>query len=533
MCHFRSKTQSGPTLGGYFIAIRGYTLIAITAVASTAAAADINVLPAGTRPADTRLGELKDLNGHFPFVVPSTAEAWQERAAALERRILVATGLWPMTRSTPLNAVIHGRVARDGFTVEKVYFESVPGHFVSGLLFRPEGDGPHPAVLSPHGHGGRLQDHGPKKIRQLIVEGRERFEDSGRYPKIARCATLARMGCVVFLYDMLGYADSTQIPMAVAHGFRDPRAHLESPQRWGFFTTQAELRLQSILGVQTYNSVRSLDFLLSLPDVDPERVAVTGGSGGGTQTILLCAIDPRPDVAFPQGMVSTSMQGGCVCENATLLRIGTGNVELAAVFAPKPQAMTAANDWTRDMMTDGYPQLKQVYALLGAEENVFCKSLLQFPHNYNYVTRAIMYDWFNRYLELGLETPIVEENFPPLTREEQAVWNDQHPAPAGGEEYEVALTRWLAEESQQQIAELQPHDTQSLKTYREIVGGAWETLLGPGPPPRGLGDSRRNSASTTGARSSRCETSSTTAGPVRRSPWSGCGRRRPSSTANW
>src|SRR5262249_47508999 len=149
-----------------------------------------------------------------------------------------------------------------------------------------------------------------------------------RYPLQARCAQLARMGCVVFHYDMVGNADST----AVAHAA-------------GFTDADALLRLQSAMGLQTWNSVRALDFLTSLPDVDPRRIGVTGASGGGTQTFILCAIDDRPAVAFPAVMVCTQMQGGCVCENAPYLRQGTGNVEVAGLFAPKPLGMTGANDW--------------------------------------------------------------------------------------------------------------------------------------------------------------------------------------------
>ena len=457
----------------------GWILLLLACCAADAAAAGPRVLPDGRLLADSRLQPLKDLNGYFPFAVPPTKEAWNVRAEQLRRRVLVATGLWPMPQRTPLNAAVYGRVEREGFTVEKVYFESVPNHFVTGLLFRPTGKtGPLPAVLCPHGHGGRLQDYGAKGVRQQIVQGAERFEQCGRYPKLARCVQLARMGCVVFIFDMLGYADSVQISRQLAHGFSKQRPEFDTKDSWGFYSTQAELRLQSIMGLQTWNSVRGLDFLCSLPDVDAQRIGVTGGSGGGTQTILLCAIDPRPIVAFPQGMVSTAMQGGCTCENCSLLRVGTGNVELAALFAPEPQGMTTANDWTKEMMTKGFPELQQLYELLGAKDNVLCKPLLHFPHNYNYVTRAIMYSWFNKHLKLGLAEPVVEEDYQPLTPEEYTVWDDQHPRPEGGDAYERALVKWMDEQSNGQIEGLLPTDAESLAKYHQVVGGALDVTIG-------------------------------------------------------
>ena len=456
-------------------------ILSVSLFAKLARADDLRVYPQGQRPNDTRLAPRKDLNGYFPFEVPASRAVWETRARELRRRVLVATGLWPLPVRTPLHPKIHGKVQREGFTVEKVYMESIPNHFVTGLLFRPD-DGRvnlrRPAVLCPHGHGGRLQDYGEKQIRQLIADGAERFEGSGRYPKLARCAQLARMGCVVFIFDMLGYADSQQISFELAHRFARQRPDFESQENWGLYSAQAEMRLQSIMGLQTWNSVRCLDFLEQLPDVDGSRMAVTGGSGGGTQTILLCAIDGRPIAAFPNGMVSTSMQGGCTCENCTLLRVGTGNVELAALFAPKPQAMTAADDWTREMMTKGYPQLQHIYEMLGAKKNVYCRPLLHFPHNYNYVSRATMYAWFNKHLQLGLEDPVLEEDFKPLTKDEVTVWNDQHPQPSGGAAYERDLTKYLAAESDAQIDALRPGDQRSLNSFREVVGGAWQTIIG-------------------------------------------------------
>ena len=456
-----------------------------------------SVLPDGQHPDDSRRGPLKTLDGHFPFDVPGSAQQWQKRSDSLRRRVLVATGLWPMPEKTPLNPVVHGKVQRDGFTVERVYFESLPGHFVTGLLFRPSGsassgnsaDQPRPGVLCPHGHGGRSMRYNDQQIAELIASGAEHFEKSGRTPKLARCAQLARMGCVSFIFDMLGYADSVQIPYEVAHRHADRRpaeiaAAANKDDTWPFYSIQADSRLQSIMQLQTWNAIRALDFLASLDDVDADRLAVTGGSGGGTQTILLGAIDPRVKVSFPNGMVSTSMQGGCYCENCNLLRIGTGNVELAALFAPRPQAMTAADDWTRDMMTDGFPELKQLYAMLGAESNVACRPLLQFPHNYNYVTRATMYQWMNEHLNLGLHEPIIETDFEPLSESEMAVWNDEHPQPTNvGIEHERAVLKWLDEQAEQVIETKQPKDADSLDAYDQLVGSAWRVLFDQGGEP--------------------------------------------------
>src|SRR5262249_42761232 len=156
-------------------------------------------------------------------------------------------------------------------------------------------------------------------------------------------------------------------------------------------------RLQSFMGLQSWNSIRALDFLAGLPDVDPSRIVVTGASGGGTQTIILDAIDDRPVAAFPAVMVSGAMQGGCVCANTWLLRSATTNIEIAAAFAPKPMGMPAANDWTRDIMTLGLPELKKIYGLYGAGDKVMAQKF-EFEHNFNQVSREVMYNWFNTQL---------------------------------------------------------------------------------------------------------------------------------------
>ena len=438
-------------------------------------------LPPGKLPADKRLAEPKDLDGYFPLAVPASADEWQKRAERVRRQAKVANGIWPMPAGTPVKAVVHGRVDRNEYTVDRVYLESYPGHFVTGSLYRPKGrSGKLPAVLCPHGHwaNGRFVDQGIAMARQQIVDGAERFVNSGRFPLQARCVQLARMGCIVFHYDMLGYADSQQISFELAHRYGKIRPQMESADQWGFFSAQAELRLQSVMGLQTYNSIRALDWISSLPDVDATRIGVTGASGGGTQTFILGAVDSRPEAIFPAVMVSTAMQGGCTCENCSLLRIDTGNIELAGLFAPKPLGMTGADDWTKEIATKGLPELKQLYKLLGAEANVMAKPLVQFPHNYNYVSRAAMYSWFNKHLKLGYSDPIVEEDFVPLSIAEMTVWDDKHPQPPGGDDYERSLIKQMTDDAQRQLAALEPRDSSTLAKYRETVGGAWEAILG-------------------------------------------------------
>jgi dienelactone hydrolase len=467
-------------LSRYRLMILGAAFAAICAATCEAVATDgaeaCRVLPPKAKPNDQRLDELKNLNGYFPFKPQESPEAWAARAEQLRRRLLVATGLWPMPTKTPAHAVVHGKIDRGDYTVEKVYLESFPGHFVTGNLYRPKNSsGRGPAVLCPHGHwpNGRFHDAGEKQVRRWIVEGAERFEEGGRHPIQARCAQLARMGCTVFNYDMVGYADSVQLEHRP--GLRES---MNTAENWGYFSPAAEARLQNMMGLQTYNSIRALDWLMSLPEVDPQRVGVTGASGGGTQTFMLCAIDPRPAVAFPAVMVSTAMQGGCTCENACYLRIGTGNVEIAALIAPRPLGLTAADDWTRELATKGLPELKAHYEMLGVSNHVMGKPLVHFKHNYNYVSRAAMYAWFNRHLNLGFEEPIVEEEYRPLSVEEMTVWNDEHPEPASGDDYERALLRWITADSQKQLRELIPHEAGDLAQYRKTVGGAFDVMIG-------------------------------------------------------
>jgi dienelactone hydrolase len=418
-------------------------------------------------PKDSRLGKPKDYNGYFPWTAPKDLAQWQQRRRELRQQLLVALGLWPMPKKTPLHPVIHGRIDREGYSVEKVFFASLPGFYVTGNLYRPRTKdgklppGKLPAVLSPHGHwpNGRFYEASDDTVVQQIKQGAEKTKEGAKYPLQARCAQLARMGCVVFHYDMIGYADSTQL----THGE-------------GFKDAEAELWQQSFMGLQTWDSIRALDFLLSLPEVDSGRIGVTGASGGGTQTFILCAIDDRPAAAFPAVMVSTGMQGGCVCENCSYLRLNTGNIEIAGLFAPRPLAMSGANDWTVKIESDGLPQLKQLYRLYGAEDKVAAKCWPQFGHNYNQVSREFMYNWFNKHLRLGQPEPVSERPFVPVPPKQLSVYDAEHPRPKDAVNV-AALRRYLTTEAEEQLAMLFPKDEKGLAELRQVVGTALRVMV--------------------------------------------------------
>lgn len=459
-------------------------------IVSSLTAAGPRALPVGVLPNDTRLTPLKDLDGYFPFIPPKTETEWSTRAERVRRQILVAEGLWPMPTKTPLNAVIHGKIERPDYTVEKAYFESAPGFFVTGNLYRPKKTtGKVPGVLFAHGHwkDARLSELTDDVIQKEIATGQERFERGGRSIFQSMCVQLARMGCIVWQWDMLSDSDSIQFSPALIHGFAKQRPEMNTVKNWGLYSPQAEAHLQSVMGLQTWNSIRSLDFLLTLPEIDPERIAMTGASGGGTQTMILAAIDPRLKLAFPAVMVSTAMQGGCTCENASLLRVNTGNVEFAALFAPKPLGMTTANDWTKEMSTKGFPDLEKLYALLGKPDNVMLARGEQFPHNYNAVARAAFYKWLNEHFKLVSPEAASEKDYEPLKREHLTVWDKDHPAPnATGADFERKLLRWFTDDADKQIRAT----TDSPDEFRKLVGPAVEVLIG--RTYATAGDSERN-----------------------------------------
>lgn len=420
---------------------------------------------------DTRAETRRNLRDKFhPWTPPATRERWESAADDIREQLLVSTGLWPRPELSPLAPRILAGVRREDYTVEKVIVQTLPGLWLTGNLYRPSGEptGRRPGILSPHGHwsNGRFYDAGEAAAAKQVEAGAENLAAAARFPLQARMVHLARMGCVVFHYDMIGYADSRLLD-----------------HRSGFNDAKSGGWLINHMGLQTLNSIRALDFLQSLPDVDPDRIGVTGASGGGTQTFILGAIDPRPAVAFPAVMVSTNMQGGCVCENAPYLRLGLNNVAFAALFAPKPMALSGADDWTIDIETRGLPELKSVYGLYGQADRVHAKCYPQFGHNYNAVSRKMMYEWFREHLQLK-EAAVEERDFEPLTVAEMSVGPEALPPnnPASQQAAREDVWTNLQQQSVQQI-QTWIKDPETHADYRRIVGTAARVMLG-GPAPK-------------------------------------------------
>ncbi len=427
---------------------------------------------------------LRDLNSHSPFTPPDSLQAWEARAADLRTQLSVSLGLLPPLELDPIQPEIYGKLVRDGFSVEKVTFESLPGLYVTGNLYRPleiEAGRQLPGILCPHGHWqeARFYDAGDAQVRELLASGAERFENAARNHIQARCVQLARMGCVVLHWDMIGYCDATQISFDRAHRFgAQEKASEVTDAGWLLYSPLAEAHCQSVMGLQALATRRAVDLLLSLPEIDPERIGITGASGGGTQSFIGAALDDRISLAFPAVMVSTGMQGGCTCENACWLRTGTGNIEIAGLCAPRPLGLTAADDWTKTMPQDGFPELRKLYGLYDVEDKVALFPAIHFGHNFNHVSRVHLYGWVNQHFDLGYETPILERDFELLRPEELTVWDQQHPPPQGGEHIERELMQAWAEIVDAQLTGLLQGDANQVAELMDVLRDGWRVSLG-------------------------------------------------------
>lgn len=336
----------------------------------------------------------------------SDKASWEKRADIIRNGIIKGLRIEEMPKEEfPFKPIIHSLKKMNGYTVENIAIVSFPGFYITGNLYRPTNyTGRIPAILSPHGH---WEDR--------------RFSDEVQ----TRAAVLARMGAMVFTYDMIGYGESTQ----------------------------TEHRIPFTLLLQTWNSKRVLDYLISRDDVDSKRIGITGASGGGTQTFILTAIDDRIAASVPVVMVSAHFFGGCVGESGMPIHKSdhhqTNNVEIAALCAPRPMMVISdGNDWTRNNPRVETPYLQRVYALYNAEHKLEPVHLPTEMHDYGYNKRAPMYLFFAHHLGLSAgNVPFnggIDESFVQiLPRDGLTVFNEDHPRPTDALIGEKAVMEYL------------------------------------------------------------------------------------------
>jgi hypothetical protein len=411
-------------------------------------------------------------------------DEWQER---IRRDLLVSAGLWPEPTRTPLRAVVHSRRGFQGYSTSDVYFQSMSGHFVTGTLYRPDPvpDEPMPIVLCPYGHWpqGRFMDYENRRghygAKTALESGGEVSMTAARSMLQARCVQLARMGCAVLLYDMIGRADSLQM------SHPDEAERWENPgegENWVLESPRALGHLQSMFGLQLWNGMRAIDFMEELEGTDPDRVFVTGASGGGKQSLFLFAADPRVTAAVAGvALGGGRFETGCLCGKAPYLLVGHGLVDLAVSGAPRPFAFALSGGAQSYRDAHLLPYLKRAYAHYGAADSVEVFVNTGYGHTYNLHARRHMYRFINRHLKLGLEPPIGESEFTFLTEEELTVWDEEHPAPPEsnrGRAHERKVCRWWADDAREQIEPLlAPRTPRELARSRKVLGAGWRSIL--------------------------------------------------------
>jgi hypothetical protein len=290
------------------------------------------------------------------------AASWEKRKAELRACMYQALELSPIPPAPASKPIVTPVRKMDGYTVENIAFEVLPGVYTCASLYKPAKiKGKIPVVLCPDGH---FEKH--------------RYRADCQY----RCATLARMGCMAISYDLFGWGESQ-----LQFKYEDHRRSLA-------------------MTVQTLNAFRILDYLLNLKEADTSRVAISGGSGGGSHTMLVTALDDRIKLSAPVVMVSSYHSGGCPCESGMPVHLcgnGTNNVEIAAMAAPRPQLVVSdGKDWTAHVPEIAFPYLKKMYGYYGKSDLVENVHLPTEGHDYGINKRIALYEFIGKQFHLNL-----------------------------------------------------------------------------------------------------------------------------------
>lgn len=284
----------------------------------------------------------------------SDKAAWEARRDTLRKEVRERLGIDKLLPLCSKEKPEYSKIRKfDGYTVQNFRLKTANGHTVCGSIYAPASKGKHPLIICPNGHF-----------------------SNGRYGKVQqlRLGTLARMGAICVDYDLWGWGESADEVGSKAH--QTPEAHV----------------------MQALNGIRILDWMIQRKDVDTKRIGVNGGSGGGTQTVLLTVLDDRYTAANPVVSVSSWFDGGCPCESGMPIQLaggGTCNAELAAMFAPKPMMLVSdGGDWTSTTPELEYPYLQRIYRFYGATDKVSNIHLPKERHDFGDNKRNAVYKFF-------------------------------------------------------------------------------------------------------------------------------------------
>jgi sugar phosphate isomerase/epimerase len=293
----------------------------------------------------------------------SDTKSWEKRKDSLRRCFLSALRLTHLPQKPSSSPIVTPVRKFADYTVQNIAIETLPGVYVCGSLYRPlKAKGKLPVVLNPDGH---------------FSKGR--YREDCQY----RCAMQARMGAMAFSYDLFGWEGESILQIS-------PDDH----------------RRSLVQSIQVLNTERILDYLLSLKEADRSRVAITGASGGSSQTMLMTALDDRIRLSVPVAMLSSYHSGGCPCESGMGVHLcggGTNNAEIASMAAPRPQLVVSdGKDWTQNVPENEFPFVQRIYGFYGAANNVENAHLPKEGHDYGPSKRQAMYAFLAK--QFGLMT---------------------------------------------------------------------------------------------------------------------------------
>lgn len=287
--------------------------------------------------------------------------SWEKRKAQIRPELYKALLLDPLPAQPNSKPIITPKRVMDGYTVENIAIEILPGVWINGSLYKPLNvKGKVPVILSPDGHWEKQRFRADCQIR---------------------CATIARMGAMAFSYDLFAWGESQ-----LQFKYEDHRRSLAQT-------------------IQTLGGIRILDYVSALKETDKNRIGISGGSGGGSHTVLMAAMDNRIKLSAPVVAMSSYFYGGCPCESGMPIHQcagGTDNVELAAMAAPHPQLIVSdGSDWTAHTPQHDFPYLQKMYGYYGVKDKVENVHLPEEKHDFGINKRIALYDFLIKYFKLN------------------------------------------------------------------------------------------------------------------------------------